>query len=188
MRTPDRVLCQPARDTSCAFDAGDQRSHQRGIANEDTERCHTDQRCVPREGARCERQLRFSARDQTSVTSPMRHPRASKKQGHSLATSSRSASCSLRGRETHADNRIISIRVHRTALRRPVVSTSNAESVEVGEDASDLSCPQSQFDREEAHRLQVLQADNEEKDAVTGLSSASRCTACTSASSSKERR
>ena len=38
-----------------------------------------------------------------------------------------------------------------------------------------------QLDREEAHRLQVLQAFNEDRDAVTGLSSASRCTACTTA-------
>ena len=39
------------------------------------------------------------------------------------------------------------------------------------------------IDRQEAHRLQVLQAVNEERDAVTGLSSARRCTACTSTSS-----
>ena len=43
---------------------------------------------------------------------------------------------------------------------------------------------ESQLDREEAHRLQVLQTVNEERDGVTGLSSASRCTACTSASAS----
>ena len=36
--------------------------------------------------------------------------------------------------------RIISIRIHRTALRHPIVSTSNTESVEVGEDASEMSC------------------------------------------------
>ena len=40
---------------------------------------------------------------------------------------------------TKKDSRIISIRVHRTAPRHPVVSTSNGKSVEVGEDASELS-------------------------------------------------
>ena len=41
-----------------------------------------------------------------------------------------------------------------------------------------------QFDRGEAHRVQVLQAVNEVRDAVTGLYSADRCTACTAASAS----
>ena len=40
---------------------------------------------------------------------------------------------------TKGDSRIISICVHRTVHRHPVVSTSNAESVEVSEDASELS-------------------------------------------------
>ena len=130
-----------ARDTSCASDAGDPGPHQRGIAPEDSERCHTDQRCAPREGARGESHLRFPAREQTFVTSPMRHPRPSRKRGPLPATSSRSASSSPRRRETQADNRTISIHVHSTAPRHPVVSTSNVESVEVGEDASELSCP-----------------------------------------------
>ena len=58
-RTPDRVLWLPARDTTCAFHARDLRSHQRGIAHEDAEGCHTDQSCAPRRGARGERHLRF---------------------------------------------------------------------------------------------------------------------------------
>ena len=45
MQTPDRVLWQRARDTSCAFDGRDQGSDERGIAHEDAERCHADQRC-----------------------------------------------------------------------------------------------------------------------------------------------
>ena len=109
---------------SCAFDGRDQGSDQPGVAHDDAERCHADQRCAPRESARGERHLR---------------------------------------------------------------STSNAESVEVGEDASELSCPQSQCDREEAYRLQVLQAVNEERDAVTGLSSAGRFTACTAASARQQK-
>ena len=40
---------------------------------------------------------------------------------------------------TEGDSRSISIRVHRTVPRHPVVSTSNAESVEAGEDASELN-------------------------------------------------
>ena len=114
----------------------------------------------------------------------MRHTRVPRKSRRSPVTRPRSTSSSPRGRETQADDQIISVRVYRTALRHPVVSTSNAKSVEVREDASESSCPQSQFDREEAHRLQVLQAVNEERDAVTGLSSASLCTACTEASAS----
>ena len=86
--------------------------------------------------------LSLSARDQTSVTSPMRHPRAPRKSRHSPVTSPRSASSSPRGKETQADNRSISMCVYRTALRHPVVSTSNAESFEVREDASESSCPQ----------------------------------------------
>ena len=43
----DTRSCLPARDTTCACDGRDQGSHQRGIAPEDTERCHTDQRGVP---------------------------------------------------------------------------------------------------------------------------------------------
>ena len=144
-----------ARDTSCAFDGRDQGSHQRGTAHDDAEGCHTGQRCPPREGARDERHLMFSARDQTSVTSPMRRTRVPRKSRRSPVTSPRSTSSS-----TQADNRIISIRVFRTALRHPFVSTSNAKSVEVREDASESSCPQSQFDREEAHRQEVLQAVN----------------------------
>ena len=58
----------------------------------------------------------------------------------------------LRGAtQERRDCRIGSIRVHRTALRHPVVSTSNAKSVEVGEDAFELSCLQRQFDQKEAH-------------------------------------
>ena len=45
-------MWQRARDTSCAFDGRDQGSDQRGIAHDDAERCHADQRCAPREGAR----------------------------------------------------------------------------------------------------------------------------------------
>ena len=40
---------------------------------------------------------------------------------------------------TKAESRIIAIRVHRTVPRHPVVSISNAEPPEVGEDASELS-------------------------------------------------
>ena len=54
----------------------------------------------------------------TFVTSPMRRPRMPRKPRRPSATSPRSASFSPRGRETQADNRIISIREHRTALRR----------------------------------------------------------------------
>ena len=132
----DSRLCLQAHVTPCAFDGRDQGSHQRGTVHEDAEGCHTCQRCAPREGARDERHLSLSARDQTSVTSPMRHPRAPRKSRHSPLTSPRSAS-SPRGKETQADNRSISICVCRTALRHPVVSTSNAESVEVREDASE---------------------------------------------------
>ena len=117
-----------ALDTSCTFDGRDQGSDQGRIAHDDAERCHADQRCAPREGARGERHLRFSVRELTFVTSPMRRPRMPRKPRRSSATSPRSASSSPRGRETQADNRIISIRVHRTALRHPVVSTSNADS------------------------------------------------------------
>ena len=113
-----------ARDTSCAFDGRDQGSHQRGTAHDDAEGCHTGQRCAPREGARDEKHLMFSARDQTSVTSPMRHTRVPRKSRRSPVTRPRSASSSPR-----------------------------AKSVEVRQEASESSCPQSQFEREEAHRL-----------------------------------
>ena len=47
----------------------------------------------------------------------------------------------LRGNtQERRHTRISSTRAHRTALRHPIVSTSNAESVEVREDASELSC------------------------------------------------
>ena len=96
MRTPGGVLWQRARDTSCAVDGTDQGSHQRGIAHEDAERCHTDQRGVPRQ-----RHLRFSARDQTSVTSPVRHTRVPRKSKRSPATGSRSVSFSPTNRWAH---------------------------------------------------------------------------------------
>ena len=68
MRTPDRVLWQSARDISRAFDAGDEGLRQRDD-HEDAEEKHAD-RCAPREGARGERRLWFSGREQTSVTLP----------------------------------------------------------------------------------------------------------------------
>ena len=147
MRTLDRVLLQPARDTTCAFLARDQGPHQRGIAHEDAEGCHTDQRCAPREGARGERDLRFSARDQTSVTSLMRHTRlpgsqgACRRQVHEAcrfhqeaggrtdtgSTGARQSGaahlegvvpCALSA-ETQPDSQIVSIHVHSTAPPPP---------------------------------------------------------------------
>ena len=89
-----------------------------------------NQRCAPREGARGDRHLRFSVRDLTFVTSPMRRPRMPRKPRRPSATSPRSASSSPRGRETQADNRIISIRVHSTALQtRTVQSRRSSPSV-----------------------------------------------------------
>ena len=66
--------------------------------------------------------LRISARKQTPITSPRCHTRMQRKSGM-----------------TKGDSRVISIRVHRTVPRHPVVSTSNEESVKVGEDACELS-------------------------------------------------
>ena len=56
------------RDTSCAFDARDQGLHQRSV------------RLMPetKDAINEESLMRFSVRDQTSVTSPMRHPRTPK--------------------------------------------------------------------------------------------------------------
>ena len=103
--------------------------------------CHTDQRCAPREGARGERHWRFSAEDQASVTSPMRHPR----QVHE-------ARLLHQEERTQADNRIISIRVHRTALRHPVVSTSNAEPVRSKRSPPSTSSTSSQRREGYSHR------------------------------------
>ena len=94
-------------DTSCAFDTRDQGFHQRRIAHEDAERCHTDQHGVC--GGLHEAEM-LEVLSATPATSPKRR-----------------------------DSRSISIRVHRTALRHLIVSTSNAESVELVEDASELS-------------------------------------------------
>ena len=58
------------------------------------------------------------------------------------------------------------IRVHRTALRHPIVSTSNAESVEVGEDASELSCLREPARPRRSSPSQVQQAANEEGDVI----------------------
>ena len=66
--------------------------------------------------------LRTSACKQTSVTSPRCRTGVPRKSGHD-----------------EGDSRTISIRVHSTVPRHLVVSTSNAESVEVSEDASELS-------------------------------------------------
>ena len=97
MRTPDRVLhvtVQPLTvETKDAINEG--------TAHDDAEGCHTDRRCAPREGARGQRHLRFSARDQTSVTSPMRHTRVPRKSRRSPATGSRSVSFSPRRRLAH---------------------------------------------------------------------------------------
>ena len=72
------------------------------------------------------------------------------------------------------DNRIILIRVYRTTLRHPVVSTSNAKSVKVREDASESSCPQSTFDREEAHRATSSQRREGCSSTTVGLTRTAR--------------
>ena len=70
----------------------------------------------------------------------------------------------LRGAtQERRDSRIISIRVHRTALRHPILSTSNAESVEVGEDASRLSCLREPASPRRSSLSQVQQKANEEE-------------------------
>ena len=91
----------------------------------------------------------------------MRRPRMQRKPRRPSATGPRSASSSPGGRETQADNRVIFPRETLSAI---------------------LSCRQ--LDRGVAHHLQVLQAVNEERDEVTGLSSKGRCTAFTAASPS----
>ena len=64
----------------------------------------------------------------------------------------------LRGAtQERRDSRIISIRVHRTALRHRSDSTSNAESVEVGEDASEFSCLREPVRSRTSSPLQVQQ-------------------------------
>ena len=104
------------------FDGRDQGSHQREIAHEKCRKM--PHRSTWRAQKRCTRQscLRISACNQTSVTSPRCHTGMPCKSGI-----------------TKGDSRIISTRVHRTVPRHPVVSKSNTESVEVGEDASELS-------------------------------------------------
>ena len=73
----------------------------------------------------------------------------------------------LRGaKQERRDSRISSIRAHRTALRHPVVSTSNAKSVEVGEDASELNCLREPARPRRSSPSQVQQAANEEGDVI----------------------
>ena len=56
------------RDTSCAFDVGDQGLRQRSVPLTPETKDSINEESL----------TRFSKRDQTSVTSPMRHPRMPK--------------------------------------------------------------------------------------------------------------
>ena len=69
-------------DTSCASHAGDQGSHQQGVAHEDAERCHADQRDVPRKRYTKQNCVRISACEQTSVASPRCHTGMPRESGH----------------------------------------------------------------------------------------------------------
>lgn len=65
--------------------------------------------------------------------------------------------------DSTTDNRNISMRAHKTVLRRPVVSTPSAESVDMDDVASELSCLQALIDRsstttQERRILQALRA------------------------------
>ena len=96
------------------FDAVDQGSHQRGSGYEDAEGCHTDQQGVAAESHEAEMLEVLSARTDP-VTSPTCYT-GTPRQPNQLDT--------------------------RTPQLSVILScpTSNTESVEVGEDASELSC------------------------------------------------
>ena len=111
------------------------------------------------EGCTRQRCLRFSVREQTAVASPRCYTgtcRVARQIVPHLISST----------QERRDSRFLSLRVHRTALRHPIVSTSNSESVEVGEDASEMSCLREPVRSRRSSPLQVQQAANEEGDVI----------------------